>query len=357
LPSQKQLRWSELKVGITVLIASVVLAVLVFLMSGTTGMFTKKFLLITYFDNAEGLRAGQPVDLEGVPVGNVTSVRVVPNRPLAPVQVVMKIKKDWQPFFHKDSKATVKTAGVLGESYIDVDSKKATKATVVDGDEVPSENAPGVEDVVRSSQGTLQNMDVLIRRLDRIVASVESGKGTLGEVINDPTLINKTNAVLNQIQGLLNDVSNGQGTLGQLFKDKTLYRKLDDTVDKLNRIADEAEAGKGNLGKLLKDETLYNNLNQSVTKANKLLDDVNAGKGALGKLTKDEALAAKLQDTINKLSSIADRMEAGEGSVGLLLKNPSLYNNSDQMLIETRSLIKAIRENPKKYLTIRFRVF
>jgi hypothetical protein len=27
------------------------------------------------------------------------------------------------------------------------------------------------------------------------------------------------------------------------------------------------------------------------------------------------------------------------------------------MLIETRSLIKAIRENPKKYLTIRFRVF
>jgi phospholipid/cholesterol/gamma-HCH transport system substrate-binding protein len=41
----------------------------------------------------------------------------------------------------------------------------------------------------------------------------------------------------------------------------------------------------------------------------------------------------------------------------LLLKNPSLYNNTDQMLIETRSLVRAIRENPKKYLTIHFRVF
>ena len=41
----------------------------------------------------------------------------------------------------------------------------------------------------------------------------------------------------------------------------------------------------------------------------------------------------------------------------MLLKNPSLYNNSDQMLIETRNLIKALRENPKKYLTIRFKVF
>ncbi len=357
MPSQKQLRWSELKVGITVLISSIVLAFLVFLMSGTTGMFTKKFTLITYFDNAEGLRQGQPVDLQGVPVGNVTGVKVVPNRPLSPVQVTMKIKADWQPYIHKDSKATVKTAGILGESFIDIDSRKTSKGTVVDGDELQSENEPGIDDVVRSSQGTLQNMDVLIRRLDRIVASVESGKGTLGEVINDPTLINKINAVLNQVQDTLNSVNNGQGTLGQLFTDKTLYRKLDDTVDKLNKIADDAQAGKGNLGKLLKDDSLYNNLNQTATKANKLLDDVNAGKGTLGKLTKDDALAAKLQNTINKLSAIADRLDAGEGSMGMLLKNPSLYNNADQMLIETRSLVKAIRENPKKYLTIHFRVF
>ena len=88
---------------------------------------------------------------------------------------------------------------------------------MVDGDELQSENAPGIDDVVRSSQGTLQNMDVLIRRLDRIVASVESGKGTLGEVINDPTLINKINAVLNQVQGLLNSVSNGAGHAGPAF--------------------------------------------------------------------------------------------------------------------------------------------
>ncbi|MBV9145964.1 MAG: MCE family protein, partial [Acidobacteria bacterium] len=47
----------------------------------------------------------------------------------------------------------------------------------------------------------------------------------------------------------------------------------------------------------------------------------------------------------------------GEGSVGLLLKDPALYNNSNQMLIETRELVKALRENPKRYLTIHFKVF
>jgi phospholipid/cholesterol/gamma-HCH transport system substrate-binding protein len=72
---------------------------------------------------------------------------------------------------------------------------------------------------------------------------------------------------------------------------------------------------------------------------------------------KDEELSRKLQNIVEKLSNISDQLAAGEGSAGKLLKDPSLYNNTDQMLVETRNLVKAIRENPKKYLTIRFRVF
>jgi phospholipid/cholesterol/gamma-HCH transport system substrate-binding protein len=60
---------------------------------------------------------------------------------------------------------------------------------------------------------------------------------------------------------------------------------------------------------------------------------------------------------MDKLSRIADQLEAGQGSAGRLLKDPSVYNNTDQLLMETRTLIKAVRENPKKYLTIRFRIF
>src|SRR5260370_38515125 len=45
LPSQKQLKWSQLKVGVTVIVASVILTVLGVLMSGTGGLFTKTILL------------------------------------------------------------------------------------------------------------------------------------------------------------------------------------------------------------------------------------------------------------------------------------------------------------------------
>lgn len=360
MPSQKQLRWSELRVGITVIVASVALAILVFLISGTSGFFTSQIRLVAYFDNAEGIRPGQPVDLQGVAIGNVTSVRIVPGRPKAPVQVMMKINSKYTEFIrigNEGSTATVQTAGVLGESFIDIESLNAKGPIATDGAELRAGNTPGYQDVIRSSQGTLQNIDVLLRQASDILASVQSSKGTLGQVINDPTMINKINTILNQVQGLLNDINNGRGTIGQLFTDKTLIVKANDAIDKVDRLVDDINSGKGNLGKLVKDEALYNNLNQTVAKANKLMDDLNAGRGPAGKLLKDEELAAKLKNAISKLSDISDQLQAGQGTAGKFLKDPSMYNNTDQLLVETRGLIKAIRENPKKYLTIHFRVF
>jgi phospholipid/cholesterol/gamma-HCH transport system substrate-binding protein len=335
----------------------VTLALLVFLISGTGGLFTKKITLITYFDNAEGIRQGQPVDLQGVAIGNVKAVKVVPNHQPNPVQVVMRVNKDFQQFIREDSKATIETAGVLGESFVDIDSKDAKKPIVKDGTELPPGNAPGIQDVVRTSQTSLQNVDILVKRADSILAEIQNGNGSLGKFIYDPAMINKVNVILNQVQGLLNDISNGKGTIGKLFADESLYRKADSLVTKADAMVDEINKGHGSLGKLVKDDALYNNANQAIATANKLLADLNAGHGPAGKLLKDEELSKKLVNIIDKLSTISDRLEAGEGSAGKLFKDPSVYNNTDQMLIETRNLVKAIRENPKKYLTIRFRVF
>ncbi|HEY1940153.1 MAG TPA: MlaD family protein [Candidatus Angelobacter sp.] len=333
------------------------MAILVFLISGTGGMFTKKITLITYFDNAEGLRPGQPVDLQGVAIGNVQTVRVVSGHPKSPVQVVMRVNAKFQPFIHKDSKATIETAGVLGESFVDINSQDAKEPVVEDNSELPPGNAPGIQDVVKSSQTSLQNIDSLVKRADAIFAEIQDGKGSLGKFIYDPTMINKVNGILNQLQGLLNDVSNGKGTIGKFFADDSLYRKADSLVTKLDAMVDEINKGQGSLGKFVKDDTLYVNASQTLAKANKLVDDLNAGRGAAGKLLKDEELARKLQNVITKLSAISDQLEAGQGSVGKLLKDPSVYNSTDQLLVETRNLVKAMRENPKKYLTIHFRVF
>ena len=357
MPSQKQLRWSQLRVGLTVLFASITLAVLTFLMSGTTGLFTPKISLKSYFDNAQGLRNGAPVRLQGVDIGNVTKVRVVSNNPRTPVEITMRVNTRYGFSIRKDSVTSLSTAGVLGETFIDIDSSQATLPPARDGDTLKTRDTPDIQDVVRASQGTLQNLDALLKRTDRILAFVESGQGSIGKLIYDPALYNRFADTVSEFKGIVDQIRNGQGSIGKLIASDEIYNKATAAVDKLNVIIDELQQGKGTAGMLLKDPALYKNANDTIANVKKLTDDINAGKGALGKLTKDEALAQKLENTITKLSVLTDRLEAGEGTAGMLFKDPSLYNNLDETLVETRQLVKSIRENPKKYLTFKVKVF
>ncbi|HEY6180785.1 MAG TPA: MlaD family protein [Terriglobales bacterium] len=359
MPSQKQLKWSQLKVGITVIVALTTLGVLIFLMSGSGGVFTPKVELKTYVDNASGLRVGAPVRLSGVDVGNVSLIQIVHDQAhhRTPVLVTMKVNHKFHESLLKNSETLLSTAGVLGETFIDIDNTYASGPEAVNGDVLPSRDVPDFQDMVRAGQGTLQNMDALLKRLDRIIAFVESGKGSVGKLIYDPTLYNRLSDTVNEFQGLVNDIANGKGTLGKLVADETMYNKVNATLDKVNVAIDDLNAGKGTMGKLLKDPALYDNANNTVANIRQLTDDINSGKGALGKFAKDPQFAARVQNIADKLSAIADRLDAGEGTAGKFLRDPSLYNNADQTLVESRELIKAIRQNPKKYLTIHMKIF
>jgi phospholipid/cholesterol/gamma-HCH transport system substrate-binding protein len=351
LPSQQQVRWSQLRVGLTVIFAAITLAVLIFLMSGTTGIFSSKITVRSYFQNSSGLTVGAPVRLQGVDIGNVRSIHIVPSKQTTPVEVIMRISTRYLDGLYSDSKATLATAGVLGATYVDIDSSQArSKQHLQDGAEMQTTETPELQDVIRSSQTTLQQANVILARINDIVGTIQNGKGSIGKFIYDESFFNKANQTLTEVQKVVNQVSTG-------IASEELYQKLNGGVDKLNLIIDQIQRGEGSAGKFVKDPALYNNFNQTAEKANRLMDDINSGRGALGKFAKDEEFARKIDVTMTKLAALSTQLEAGQGSAGRILKDPSLYNNADQMLVETRNLVKAIRENPKRYLTIHFKVF
>jgi phospholipid/cholesterol/gamma-HCH transport system substrate-binding protein len=355
LPSQQQLRWAQLRVGLTVIIASAVLAMLIFLLTGNVGL-GHKIEHKAYFDNAGGLRVGAPVRLHGVDIGNVSGIRVVASRKQTPVEVTMKVNTKYDDL-RKDSTAALSTAGVLGETFVDIDSSRATGAMAQNGDTLASFEQPDVQDVMRSTQGTLQNMQALLTRADRILGFVESGQGSIGKLIYDDTLYKRLDSTVSELQGVSNAISQGKGTVGKLIMSDELYNKANASVDKLNRIAEELNNGQGTAGKFLKDPSLYNNANQTIARANQLLADINSGKGAIGMLATDKAFARKLDDTVTKLNLLSDKLNNGQGSAGRFINDPSLYRNTDQLLVETRGLIQAVRQNPKRYLTIHLKLF
>ena len=359
MPSQKQLKWSQLRVGITVIVASLTLGLLLLLMSGTAGLFTPRIILRSYFDNAEGLRQGAPVRLNGVDIGNVTAIRIVADKDkqLTPVEVTMKVTTKYDYNLRRDSVTSLETAGVLGETYIDIDSSQAVGGPIHDGDTLPTQVHPDFNQVVRASQSTLQNMDALLKRADRILAFAESGKGSLGKLIYDPTLYNRFSETVADFQKIVDQVARGEGSLGALVSRNDAYDKFLSTLDKMNSVIDDMQQGKGTAGKFLKDPTLYNNANDTIANLKKITDDINAGKGTIGKLAKDDELAKKLDTTITKLSELTTQIDAGQGTAGKLVKDETLYNNANAMLVETQALLKGIRENPKKYLSIKLHIF
>ena len=113
MPSQQQVRWSQLRVGLTVILAAITLAALIFLMSGTTGIFSRKITVRSYFQNSSGLTVGAPVRLQGVDVGNVRSIHIIATKQKTPVEVTMRISTRYLDDLYSDS-----TEHTTGTNYL-----------------------------------------------------------------------------------------------------------------------------------------------------------------------------------------------------------------------------------------------
>src|SRR4029079_1521000 len=69
------------------------------------------------------------------------------------------------------------------------------------------------------------------RKLQDMVSRVESGKGTLGKLVQDEQLYDELTGTLRELRGVAYDVRKGDGTLGQLVKDREAYEQTLRTVE------------------------------------------------------------------------------------------------------------------------------
>jgi phospholipid/cholesterol/gamma-HCH transport system substrate-binding protein len=358
LPSRKEIQWSQLRVGALVLVAMIVLIGLIILMSGSTGgLFARKLLLRSYFQNAQGLKPGAPVTLEGVTIGNVTKVRVMPSRNPTPVEVTMQVGSEFEQDLHTDSVASIAQAGALGDSFIDITSVHASGPPPGNDAELKAQEKSSISDVIASSDTTMQQVSGLIKKIDVLVDTLNSTRGSAGEFLNDPALYRKFSRIADDLQKITGGISGGKGSIGKLLTDDTLYVRASSAVDRINNLAVGLDEGKGTAGKFLKDDSLYNNLNAAVSNANQLMSEINAGKGSIGMFAHDPAFAKKLDDTVTRLDNILHGIDQGKGSIGQLMQNRSLYDHADETLDQTAKLVKSIRDDPKKYLVIRLKLF
>jgi phospholipid/cholesterol/gamma-HCH transport system substrate-binding protein len=355
---RKNLAWAQLRVGILVLTGLTVLAVAIILIGGGSGFFRSKYELKTYLSNASGLKKGSLVWLAGLEVGNIHSVDITPSPdPNRAVEVVMRIDTNYRDSIREDSVAFVGSIGLLGDKYIDI-SRGSEKAKVIPPNgEVKGSEAADIKRVIQNSNDLVANLGDFVDKLNRIILKIDEGQGTIGRFINDPSLFNKMDRTVSEAENLLVELRSGQGTFGRLVSDRELYERLNQTLGKANTIIARMEAGEGTLGKLVQDPTVFNRADTLLAHLNVVAERIEKGEGLLGKISKDDALYVQLRDSIAKFSALADKISQGEGTIGKLFVDPSLYTNLNNASAEFIKLLYDFRQDPKKFLRIKFGLF
>ena len=140
--------------------------------------------------------------------------------------------------------------GVLGDTVIDLNSQTANGPMVEDHAELKTLETPNLQDVVKASQGTIESLNVILAKMDRIVDQIASGKGSVGGLIYDDTLYKRANATIEELHTLEVNLNHGKGSVGKLLHDDDVYNNLDQATAKLNKIVDDLAAGKGSASTL-----------------------------------------------------------------------------------------------------------
>jgi phospholipid/cholesterol/gamma-HCH transport system substrate-binding protein len=357
----KQLTWSELRVGLFVLVGLLILAVAIFYVTGA-GVFGPKYRLKTFMPEVSGLATGAPVRLDGVEIGNVERISIVPREHGKPpdhmhnIEVDMRLDRRYQNDILTDSAATLVTEGLLGNRYVNI-QRGYTGVPIKDGQAIPATEEKAIKEVVERSADVLANLNALSDDVKDLIAGVRAGRGTLGKLLTDDQAYKHLNSILAKGDEIASTVQSGKGTVGKLVMSDEMGNKVENTLDQFNTMLADLRAQKGTLGKLLYDPTLYDQAKDAISKSNALLGDVRGGKGTMGKLVTDETLYNKLRDTSSNLSEATAKLNRNDNTAGKLLSDPQLYDNLTGLTGDMRSLIADFRKNPKKFLSIKLTFF
>jgi phospholipid/cholesterol/gamma-HCH transport system substrate-binding protein len=358
MASRRSLAWTEMRVGILVIMSFALLALAIFYVSGQSGFFVKKYTLLAYFQNANNLKSGAEVSLEGVTIGNVNKVEVSKEAdPMKAVQAELKLDEKYKNIIRSDSRVTISTIGLLGDSKIDITRGTEAGAVLEDGGVLQGSEEGDIRRIVQGANDVVANFQVLSEDFKKITDRIDRGEGTLGKFLTDTAIYDNANNVTKELNTLVRDARTGPGTMGRLISDDQLYQKVMQISDRVDQLVVKIDSGNGTIGKFMNDPSLYNRFDNLAAKFQTITDRIDRGEGTLGKLSKDDALYTDFRNGVTKFNTLVDSIQSGEGTVGKFIRDPSLFNNVNQVTSELEKLMYDFRQNPKKFLTVNFRLF
>ncbi len=294
------------------------------------------------------------------------------------IEVQMQINSDYREWVSADSRISLGSIGLLGDKYIEISLGRTSALSQIiqykeehwwgttTRDLVLITGTPQASfgEIVTGANDVLANVETLSAQLDKMMSSFNSEQGTIGKFINDPGVYNNLESAvsvftetLNEISDLVSRIDKGEGTVSNLINDGEMYSNLNSSIASLEELLNKIKEGDGSFAKFVNDPSVFNKTEEMLTKVNAIADDIREGKGTIGKLATDDQIYISARDTLTKLDRILGEIEAGHGTLGRLAKNDELYNNLNTLTAELVKFMYDFRQDPKKFLTIKFELF
>jgi len=306
-----RIKWGNLWVGIFVTFAALLLLYTSF-RGGGTSMFDSKGVVVTYFQNVNGLVNGAPVWLGGVEVGNVKSVHFVDIDPGRRIKAVLRVERSVWHFMTADAKVKLGTIGFLGDKYVEIIPGTPGLPVVKEGGELQVLGEGGLDALIAKMPAISGSIDTLLTNLKDISKRLIDGTGSAGRMMTDTMLYTNLVAALDKATTVLDELQHSQ---------KRILDNLGSTLERADRVTAKIDSGQGSLGRLLNDDNLYVNVNRSTA----------------------------------RLDSILSKIDRGEGSAGSLVNDQQLYEEIRNLVVRVENLVSDIEKNPRKYF--KFSVF
>lgn len=303
---------NTLETRLGLFVALVLLAAFfVLVIVGGVEKFQRGLHLQAYFNGVQELKVGDRVKLAGVEIGKVE--KIAPDYSNNQVLVLLKIRRqlDRTPVVVRtSSKATIKSAGLMGQSFVALDFG-TTGEPLMDGGVVKTEEQADMSDVIQKLNSAAGG----IGDLTKVFAgdSLNNLLATLYDFMKSNSA--PLTASISNLNSASAQIASGQGTVGKLLYDGTLYTNALTTVSNL-------QSGIATL------QSTGEDLKTTLAQARKILDGVNAGEGSLGKMVKDEKLYTDSTAAMTSLKEILEKMNSGQGTVGKLINDQEFYRNA-----------------------------
>ncbi len=183
----------SIRIGFFILLALAILGAGVFLIGGKQSLFQPNFAVRAQFQNVGGLNEGADVRVGGIRKGTVRHIEL-PHDPSGRVTVLMDVAKATQDVLRDDSVASIKSAGLLGDKFVEISFGTEDRARLKSGQTINSEPPLDISEIAGRANHLLDTAQEAVSNFGEIAAKINQGKGTAGALVNDRTMYDQATA-------------------------------------------------------------------------------------------------------------------------------------------------------------------